>query len=132
VKVHFYISEFHEKVELTILPESFIKNKTNEQLLEKSIEKWQFIVDHMKEHSKIVGPNDNGCVTCACCMKYFWKDDCKGCPIYEFTGWRHCEFTPYGEYLTNRTIQNARKELNFLKKVKIFSRKRRIEHDYRR
>lgn len=55
--------------------------------LDRSIEKWQGIVDGKK--------SNRGAVDCALCTKFIRNKDCAGCPVAGVTGKPRCEGTPY-------------------------------------
>lgn len=111
-------------------------DKKTSEVLEKSIQKWQDIVD-----GKGV---DGGVLDCALCQKFRLnrfldqtiygfrsKENCLGCPVFLKTGLRDCKGTPYTEWyrcggfsLSVEEIQNdpkmldlAAKELEFLKSL---------------
>ncbi len=55
--------------------------------LKGSILKWEKIVLGTGE--------DHGHKNCPLCQKFNKKADCHGCPVMDFTGFAHCEDTPY-------------------------------------
>jgi hypothetical protein len=59
--------------------------------LEKSIKKWEAIVD---------GTGcDKGPGNCNLCrLFYLWKNCCEGCPVKEKTKFKYCERTPYQDF----------------------------------
>lgn len=79
--------------------------KAGEDPLELSIQKWQDIVDGKGE--------DDGSENCALCEVY----DCSNCIITKEWETR-CSRTPYAEYKTYPTRENALKELVFLQSLR--------------
>jgi len=71
------------------------KATSNVKILDKSIEKWQFIVDILNLGVAI--GQDGGRFTCALCEKYI-EQDCQGCPVYTETGHQGCVGTPYDDF----------------------------------
>jgi hypothetical protein len=61
-------------------------------------------------------------------MKYFLDADCVGCPVYHYTGFEGCLFTPYENFVLADTntekLKYAKAELRFLK-----SRRKYYEQD---
>jgi len=69
------------------------------ELIEKSVEKWENIVDGTGV--------DHGTQNCPLCQE-FYDDNCEGCPVAEETGYDMCQYTPYfdwDEYCTNNDNQ---------------------------
>jgi hypothetical protein len=100
-----------------------MKKEEVENALEGSVKKWQDIVDGVRE--------DEGSDNCSLCS-LFVKEACIGCPVYEYTGFKYCDGSPYDEWrdLERDTIYNingnidkeavmaAQAEVNFLKMLK--------------
>jgi hypothetical protein len=88
---------------------------------DRSIAKWQMIVDSFESDSPIV--DDGGHTTCGLCQLY-WINDCKGCPIRELTGKTFCADTPYEQWVEIDENDHealhieAKNELDFLKQVR--------------
>jgi len=62
-----------------------------EKALDKSIEKWEKIVDGKGF--------DYGARDCALCEEYYYNDEfCVRCPIYLKTGAKYCNKTPYRKW----------------------------------
>lgn len=75
-----------------------------------SIRKWQRIVNGTGI--------DDGTENCACCKKWNHHGNrCVGCPIFQFTGRRGCEGTPYNLNYHGEDIDKDISELNFLRAV---------------
>ena len=83
-----------------------------------SIRKWVKIVNGTG--------TDEGASNCPCCLK--WNnihneyDECKGCPIMEFTGKSGCKDTPHELYIdfsvpVSENQELAISELNFLRAI---------------
>jgi hypothetical protein len=64
-------------------------SKRQRTALEKSIKKWEGIVDGKK--------SDHGNNDCDCCIKYNYAG-CRKCPVYLKTGLDTCFGTPYTEF----------------------------------
>ena len=99
------------------LPEysySDVKDKTDKELLEQAIKKWQTIVEAAQEEHFI---EEYGASTCACCAKYLDRHSCVGCPIYEDTGRSSCLGTPYENYNHRHSLENACAELEYLQNL---------------
>lgn len=89
---------------------------TEREALELSIQKWEIIVDRLREGLAIEG--DGGYATCACCHKYCGnKKACHGCPIMKQTGQPYCVGSPYLQFSDEPTLKNAYAELNFLRSL---------------
>jgi len=87
-----------------------------------SIEKWKKIVDGTGV--------DEGVRNCPPCMEFYQKD-CIGCPIFEDTGFRYCEKTPYiawsknadftpgvsGRVTDDKSLQSAKNMLTYLESL---------------
>lgn len=61
----------------------------------------------------------DACPLCNACSECFF-DATKNkirCPVYEATGKRNCERTPYWDWVSNMTPENAQKEVDFLKSL---------------
>jgi hypothetical protein len=86
------------------------------EALEKSIAHWkqnatQYLVTKVEISSK----------ACECCIQFYNETDlpsCHNCPIYQFTGERNCDNTPYdtvmhikGKLLCENTMMNRVKEV---------------------
>ena len=73
------------------------KATSNVKILDKSIEKWQFIVDILNLGVAI--GQDGGRFTCALCLKYMPIGyACQGCPVCTETGHQGCVGTPYDDF----------------------------------
>ena len=96
-------------------------NKKQSDLLKESIIKWEGIVNRTKV--------DRGTKNCVLCKKYY-DNDCKGCPIYEFTDFTDCYNTPYWDWVDSTDVEDipyentndktqkaAEDELEFLKSL---------------
>jgi hypothetical protein len=98
------------------------KATSNIKILDKSIEKWQFIVDILD--LGLVINCDGGRFTCALCLKYAMNGayGCNGCPIYAETGARGCVGTPYDDFHKKREVESQIKlaldEVRFLTRLK--------------
>jgi len=83
--------------------------------LNASIEKWEKRAGG--DHSE--SPGLRSCPLC----KVFHEDyreggkSCDGCPVFERTGYRYCENTPYTAYYFQRTNANAQAEVDFLRSL---------------
>ena len=74
-------------------------NATREALLG-SIEKWKGIVAGTEE--------DLGAINCPLCTMFLTTKRCRGCPVYEATGWPGCVASPYMDYMRHaRSIPGA-------------------------
>jgi hypothetical protein len=96
---------------------------TKATALDRSIQKWQFIVDHLDAGKDV--QDDGATQTCALCSLYWEKHDCKGCPVLKVTGEEGCQGTPYevwGNLACDESpslrLSIAKSELNFLKALK--------------
>lgn len=83
--------------------------------LKESIEKWEKRA--AGEHSERAN-----ILSCPLCVLYHedCRDDgkpCEGCPVLAKTGRDCCHGTPYYDYWHNNTIENAQRELDFLKSL---------------
>jgi len=110
-----------------------ITEKEIYEAIEKSIKKWQDIVD-LKD-------NNRGIANCALCQLFhsdISEESCWGCPIEEFVGKRWCKGTPYEEFskaqsrmwnfvdsarfrgwvINCQMYEAAKKELTFLQQLK--------------
>jgi len=63
-----------------------------------------------------------GMISCPLCKVFHGEyrgegKSCQGCPVFESTGSRYCEDTPYTKYYRKRTTANAQAELDFLKSL---------------
>ena len=102
-------------------------NNEQRTALEASIKHWK---DNLKAAKKgKIGAIHIGVSTCACCDLYF-DNNCKDCPIYEYTGMSTCGATPYEDVaeehsdvlykkspdLTN-LIDTIEDEIDFLEEV---------------
>ncbi len=52
------------------------------------------------------GGKDNGPKDCELCLLYYLSD-CRGCPVYEFTGEEGCDNTPYEAWREHQTYFHA-------------------------
>ena len=75
-----------------------------------SLAKWQFISEHP-------GIRDGHWTTCGLCILYARYGLCGGCPVAE-AGYGDCERTPFYLYQMEKTAENARLELEFLKRIR--------------
>lgn len=78
--------------------------------LEASIQKWEYVVEHINEIE-----NDAGVETCGLCEKYSL---CNFCPVMEQTGISCCRGTPYMTFHKDKSLENAQAELDFLKSLR--------------
>jgi len=102
------------------------KFKTTKEALDHSIEKWETIVEKLKEGHELINVHAPSCALCAKFFKY--SDDgttesCSGCPVYKKTGNKYCETTPYEKFSGHRIehdlkLMYAIQELEFLKELK--------------
>ena len=62
----------------------------------------------VKKHEDILAGTgrDKGNENCPLCQ-LFWKDSCQGCPIFNKTGVKFCNYTPYDKW--EQHIVNVRK-----------------------
>lgn len=86
-----------------------------------SIAKWEGIVAGTA--------SDGGTDNCSLCQLFhsdFFSEDeldegerecCLGCPVFNVTGKRGCQGTPYDDYSDKGTLENAQAELDFLKSL---------------
>jgi hypothetical protein len=80
--------------------------------LKHSIQKWETIVQKLKEGYKI---QDYDSRSCALCKTFIM---CVNCPVCLKTGRTDCELTPYGIFSWNDTsIEKAQDEVDFLKSL---------------
>jgi len=107
------------------------KPETDEEALELSVEKWEFIVAALSAEGSSGDLLDNGWYTCGLCMHYgtLYYDgrvDCgTGCPVAVYTGDNYCDGTPYHDYddavhtYDNKgaLLAAATREVAFLKEV---------------
>ena len=84
--------------------------RTLEQAWEMSLAKWHFLSEHP-------GIRDGHWTTCGLCLFYSGHDLCHDCPIAS-AGYWDCEGSPYYLYQADPTPENARRELEFLKRIK--------------
>lgn len=84
--------------------------------LKGSIAKWEAIVAGTGRED---GPNN-----CPLCKMFYFKVDCKGCPVRERTGKEACQGTPYEDFVRARNrgwsgvmADEAQHELDFLKSL---------------
>lgn len=76
-----------------------------------SIQKWEKIVEGTGV--------DQGVYNCPLCQ-LFYRLDCKGCPVFERTGYPFCDKTPYREWeddCTPELKKLAQAEVDFLKSL---------------
>ena len=97
---------------------------TDVQRIKRSIEKWEFIAALIAFGIRVY--SDGGIETCALCLAYNQLDqdwDCTGCPVYEDSGERHCQGTPYEDFVetscvkTDERLSLANQEVGFLQGV---------------
>jgi hypothetical protein len=90
--------------------EMIYRLRKGEGALELSIQKWEDIVNGKGENE--------GLSNCALCKLYYgsvWGFHCHNCPIMKRAGLPFCRGTPYKRF---PTLDEAKKELNFLKSFK--------------
>ena len=68
-------------------------------VLQGSLKKWNRILQRITDKSMRV--REGGTGDCPCCIE-FYDNDCKGCPIKDYTGKRQCLDTPYVEWMKLR------------------------------
>lgn len=73
----------------------------SKQALQKSIQKWQSIVDG-------VG-TDKGSRNCALCQRYL-AGNCRGCPVFQQTGEISCKGTPHEEWASHQFLAHFEKD----------------------
>jgi hypothetical protein len=96
-------------------------NKKTLKALHGSIKKWKSIVDGSGE--------DRGAKNCPLCRLFLNENECKGCPVFERTGYACCDETPFREWseyisssMENKVFDEeskrlAQNELDFLKSL---------------
>lgn len=90
--------------------------------LAQSIEKWQTIVDFLKNNSQYFSMffEDGGPRTCALCCAHF-ENNCLNCPVKD-AGYPYCEGTPYTKFSnsfdTDDLLSAAEAEVEFLKSLR--------------
>lgn len=78
--------------------------------LKRSIAHWEMVV---ADPGRRTGAKD-----CALCGLFNNVDGrCRGCPVYEATGYSGCRGSPYDEFMDHRTSSNAQAELSFLRSL---------------
>ena len=99
---------------------------TAKEALEGSIKKWEQIVEQ--------NGRDLGMKNCPLCELYWGDDSCKGCPVQDYSGMKHCLNTPYEAWMIHHEGKHlsllagksivcpsceelAKKELEFLREV---------------
>ena len=101
--------------------------KTTKEALDHSIEKWETIVEKLKEGGyELLNVHAPSCALCAKFFKYSddeLTENCSGCPVYKKTGNKYCETTPYEKFSEHRIEHNLKlmyaiQELEFLKGLK--------------
>lgn len=81
------------------------------QALRASIQKWERIVAGTERESES---------QCPLCEKFCVnsRDYCRGCPVAEKTGQRHCDGTPYYDFRDDgQSSVDAQREVDFLKSL---------------
>ena len=91
--------------------------ETDEEAWNLCLQKWRAIVKAHKEGKDV---ENYWSESCAFCVKYV-PNDCEGCPIFEVTERDECDGTPYYEYTRNRSVNTARKELDFIQSIGEFN-----------
>ena len=102
------------------------------KLVEESIQKWENVLK---------GGKDLGASNCPLCKTFLYGQECKGCPIFSYTGAEGCENTPYYDWISHQNknhsnreyygifckecVQLCEKEIEFLEKVKKAEMKKR-------
>lgn len=103
-----------------ILRNPFPKGISVTEALHLSIQKWEFIVDCLKDGLTI--KSDRGLQTCALCYKFNKTDFrgivCTGCPVKIRSGYAYCAYTPYTRWSEDHSLDNAVKELAFLQSLR--------------
>ena len=98
-------------------PISDVLGATDGDLLDLSIQKWQYIANYIEEHK--IRLEESGAGTCALCMKYV---ECTDCPVCETTGKGGCYDTPYFGFVRandwEEALLYALQEVKFLQEVK--------------
>jgi hypothetical protein len=101
--------------------------KTAAEAKKITVAKWEAICEKFIEcsdddtHFSIKG---GGMQSCGFCI-WGWHASppfqtiCFACPIRKRTGLDGCLSTPYDKWMKRRTLANAKKELEFVKKVKV-------------
>lgn len=100
-----------------------LRKLSDEELLELSIQKWEAVVeyteknplDQQEDPTKLLGMGPS---TCALCQRYWYEnyeDKCTGCIVYKTTEVRWCDGTPAEWYFYSESLENAKKEIEFLK-----------------
>lgn len=98
-----------------------VRNCDERDLLELSIQKWEFVLEHYDEiHA------DGGSNTCALCMRYdpsgFVVPRCGGCPVRKATGQPGCVGSPFMKFhkatCADERYVAAAQELEFLKSLR--------------
>lgn len=84
-------------------------------LLKIAIEKWQMIVDYVKEYPTIF-LDERGVESCPLCRKYYHAL-CEGCPIKMITNKIGCNDTPYTDFIDTGKLKDAQNEVRFLTKI---------------
>lgn len=69
------------------------------EALEKSIKKWQDIVDEKEV--------DKGTLNCALCEKYRVKGSCSSCPVSEKSERSECRKTPYEFWIVHQKFKHS-------------------------
>ena len=97
-------------------------DKVTLSALKKSIEKWERRAKGKK--------TDDECPLCDLFRLYVVEDDdgsgefefhenriCAGCPVFAKTGEIRCAGSPYDKWIDDESVENAKKELKFLKSL---------------
>ena len=113
------------KREIFMLEDGHIRIKdykafTNGDPLEISIMKWEFIVEQLNGGSKICDSGYLHAKTCRLCVEHLSRDEgkCLKCPVYKKTGRTTCMGSPFPTFMSFDTVENAQKEVDFLKDLR--------------
>ena len=85
--------------------------ENEEEAWQLSIQKWRAIVEAEKQGKHVYNIAGNSCGLC----QYF--DECESCPVDIVSESDSCDNTPFYDYLYERNLANAQKELDFLLSV---------------
>jgi hypothetical protein len=103
---------------LPVYYHSDVESKSNKELLELAIKKWQTIV---KENERGISEENYGATTCALCAKYLDNNPhgpCVGCSIFEDTGRPSCLGTPFTDFHhAVQTPEKSQSELDYLQEL---------------
>ena len=129
---YFEVKEEDGVVELILKPCDFRQKYfvgTEEEALEFSIQKWEFLLEQYKKR-KYSYIYNGGASTCALCSLYMNRKskgiDCKKCQVYKKTGDEGCMYTPYEDYKQfgravcewKAKVECCKKEIEFLQSLR--------------